>query len=154
MLEYQLVYKRKEKIREGKNIWQREWKKLRNMRAQSDSDTREKDSCRGIRTMVHWETSLFQPPILNKAPWGVRQHDSTAATRPHGCWSIHNNLKYFKQSATILIWQKTFSLHKWWKELRTTKKSPQWTHNTCRRNYIYPNTEQIHASSMLSPDTS
>lgn len=57
MLEHQLMW-------EGKKIWQwereeGEWKKLRNKRAQNDSDTREKDSCRGIRTNFQWETSLF-----------------------------------------------------------------------------------------------
>lgn len=41
----------RERVKEGK--------KLRNKRAQNDSDTREKESCRGIRTNFHWETSLF-----------------------------------------------------------------------------------------------
>lgn len=36
-----------------------ERKRLRNKSAQNDSDTRDTDCYRGIRTNVHWETFLF-----------------------------------------------------------------------------------------------
>lgn len=154
MLKHQLVYKRKEKIREGKNIWHREWKKLRNKRAQSDSDTREKDSC---RNKVQWSTGrrlFFSHQSLTRPHEGwdgmilLLQQDHASVDRFNSIWNIFNSQQPCWLDRKYLAYvnhERSFWLQ---------RKVPSGTRNTFHWNYKYPNTEQIHASSMLSPDTS